>query len=80
MKKIITIAALLIAFTAAHAQTNETASTDKKTNEATKPVDKKDTQAPAAKDATASYDDDSSQYVGTNDFYLKMIREGVKKG
>jgi hypothetical protein len=80
MKKIITIAALLIAFSAAHAQTNNTIAADKKATETTKATGAKDTKTPAAKDATASYDDDSSQYIGTNDFYLKMIREGVKKG
>ena len=79
MKNIIIIAALLIA-TSSFAQTNTT--TDKKSNETTKTVEVKDAKAttPATKDATAKYDDDSSQFVGTNDFNLVLVREGVKKG
>jgi hypothetical protein len=80
MKNIITIAALLIA-TSSFAQTNTTTA-DKKSNETTKTVEVKDAKAttPATKDATAKYDDDSSQFVGTNDFNLVLVREGVKKG
>ena len=81
MKNIITIIALLIA-TSSFAQTNTTATADKRSNETTKTIEVKDakTTTPAAKDATAKYDDDSSQFVGTNDFNLLLIREGVKKG
>jgi hypothetical protein len=80
MKNIITIIALLIA-TASFAQTTTTTA-DQKSNETTKTVEVKDAKAttPATKDATAKYDDDSSQFVGTNDFYLVLVREGVKKG
>ena len=80
MKNIITIIALLIA-TASFAQTTTTTA-DQKSNETTKTVEVKDAKAttPATKDATAKYDDDSSQFVGTNDFNLLLIREGVKKG
>ena len=80
MKNIIIIAALLIAATS-FAQTTTTTA-DKKPNETTKTVEVKDAKAttPATKDATAKYDDDSSQFVGTNDFYLVLVREGVKKG
>ena len=80
MKNIITIIALLIA-TASFAQTTTTTA-DKKPNETTKTVEVKDAKAttPATKDATAKYDDDSSQFVGTNDFNLVLVREGVKKG
>jgi hypothetical protein len=40
---------------------------------------------PAAKSATikpaaAGPIDDLSKYIGTNDFYLALVREGVKKG
>ena len=81
MKNIIIIAALLIATTSSFAQTTTTTA-DKKPNETTKTVEVKDAKAttPATKDATAKYDDDSSQFVGTNDFYLVLVREGVKKG
>ncbi len=79
MKNIITIAALLIA-TSSFAQTSTTTA-DKKSNETTKTIEVKDAKAtPATKDATAKYDDDSSQFVGTNDFNLVLVREGVKKG
>ena len=80
MKNIITIIALLIA-TASFAQTTTTTA-DQKSNETTKTVEVKDAKAttPATKDATAKYDDDSSQFVGTNDFNLVLVREGVKKG
>jgi hypothetical protein len=81
MKNIITIIALLIA-TASFAQTTTTTA-DQKSNETTKTVEVKDAKAtatPTIKDATAKYDDDSSQFVGTNDFYLVLVREGVKKG
>jgi hypothetical protein len=81
MKNIIIIAALLIATTSSFAQTNNTTTADKKSNETTKTIEVKDAKAtPATKDATAKYDDDSSQFVGTNDFNLVLVREGVKKG
>ena len=80
MKNIIIIAALLIAATS-FAQTTTTTA-DQKSNETTKTVEVKDAKAttPATKDATAKYDDDSSQFVGTNDFNLVLVREGVEKG
>ena len=74
MKKLIIIAALLTAFTAAQAQTPATAATEVKTEKATEP------KTPATNDATAKKEDDSSAFVGTNDFYLSLVREGVKKG
>ena len=82
MKNIITIAAILIMTSSAVAQTHSTTTADKKSNETTQTVEVKDakTTTPATKDATAKYDDDSSQFVGTNDFYLVLVREGVKKG
>jgi len=80
MKKIITIAALLVVFSAANAQTNGAAPADKKAPEATQATDAKDTKTPAVKDPKANFDDQASEMVGTSDFYLKMIREGVKKG
>ena len=82
MKNIIIIAALLITTSSVFAQTNNTTTADKKSNETTKTAEVKDAKAttPATKDATAKYDDDSSQFVGTNDFYLVLVREGVKKG
>ena len=66
MKKLIIIAALLTAFTAAQAQTPATAATEVKT--------------PSTNDATAKKEDNTSSFVGTNDFYLALVREGVKKG
>ncbi len=74
MKKLIIIAALLTAFTAAQAQTPATAATEVKTEKAT------ETKTPSTNDATAKKEDDSSAFVGTNDFYLSLVREGVKKG
>ena len=74
MKKLIIIAALLTAFTAAQAQTPATAATEVKTEKAT------DTKTPSTNDATAKKEDNTSSFVGTNDFYLALVREGVKKG
>ena len=73
MKKIIIIAALIATFTAANAQTPATA-TEVKTEKST------ETKTPATNDATAKKEDNTSAFVGTNDFYLALVREGVKKG
>ena len=75
MKKLIIIAALLTAFTAAQAQTPTTA--DVKTAKTEKAAE---TKTPATDDATAKKEDNTSAFVGTNDFYLALVREGVKKG
>jgi hypothetical protein len=80
MKKIITIALLLIAFTAANAQTNSNADTDKKSAQSSKAADTKETKSPAVKDPKASFDDQASEMIGTSDFYMKMNRDAVKKG
>jgi hypothetical protein len=83
MKNIIIIAALLITTSSVFAQTNNTTTADKKATETTKAVEVKEVKqvaAPAVNNATAKYDDDLSQYVGTNDFFLQLVREGVKKG
>jgi myo-inositol-hexaphosphate 3-phosphohydrolase len=75
MKKIIIIALTLIAFTTAEAQTNKTAKTETTTTQTVKA----DTKATPAL-PTAAATDDSANYVGTNDFNLALIREGIRKG
>jgi hypothetical protein len=77
MKSILTLALILVTITAAHA--GAPAATDAlapKTEKAT-PVQ---TPATIVKDATAAATDDLSQYIGTNDFNLALVREGVRKG
>jgi hypothetical protein len=83
MKSILLTILALIAFTTTNAQTNNTAAAARTTIETVKTEtakDAKSTTTPATNDATAKYDDDSSQFVGTNDFYLLLVKEGVKKG
>ena len=77
MKNILIIIALLAAFTTANAETNTTATTTEKATKETKATVK---ETPTTKDATAAYSDDSSKFVGTNDFYLLLVREGIRKG
>ena len=81
MKKILITALVLNAITTAHAQTHPSAA------DGTATAQNKDTKAkpettPAttpAKESTAAATDDSANLVGTNDFYLALIREGVRK-
>ena len=81
MKSILLIAIALISFSAANAQTNNTTEAAKKSMETVKTETAKDAKTTTpTNDATAKYDDDSSQFVGTNDFYLLLVKEGVKKG
>jgi hypothetical protein len=80
MKKILTIALILTAGTSAFSQSNKT--THGKTTPAVRPAGHKHAQAAAigaAAPASAAATDDSANYVGTNDFYLALVREGVRK-
>jgi hypothetical protein len=83
MKKIIFLALLLTSFTAAQAQTNNTSIASKENKDTVKPSAgskiKAIPAAPAAK-PTAAASDDSAHFVGTNDFYLVLVREGMRKG
>ena len=76
MKSILIIALALATFSSAAAQGRKVSDSAKQTKDTKKNAKKaKSTAAPASAAAT----DDSANYVGTNDFYLALIREGVRK-
>jgi hypothetical protein len=78
MKSIILLALIMTAFTSTQAATG---TKETKGNvQAIPAANSKTDDKKATNDATAKYDDDSSQFVGTNDFYLLLVKEGVKKG
>ena len=76
MKSILIIALALATFSSAAAQGHKTSDAAK----ANKDIKKHSRKTkPAAAPASAAATDDSANYVGTNDFYLALIREGVRK-
>jgi hypothetical protein len=81
MKKIFITALILAACSAAQAHTRGTAKPDAappRHEEQSKPS--KPAPDPAPKGGkTAASSEDMSGYVGTNDFYMALVREGVRK-
>jgi biotin carboxyl carrier protein len=79
MKKIMITALVFAAFATARAQTPATAPAAAQSKPRTETSAKEQTPAPAAKEGTAAATDDSAGYVGTNDFYLALVREGIRR-
>lgn len=76
MKSILIIALEFITFSSASAQDHKTSEAVKQNKDIKKHSKK---AKPAAAPASAAATDDSANYVGTNDFYLALVREGVRK-
>jgi hypothetical protein len=77
MKKILPLALTLTVYTAAKSQTPPSAESDRRPTPPAAATPRT-TETPATKPATAAATDDSANYVGTNDFYLALVREGVR--
>jgi hypothetical protein len=77
MKQVFIMAVLVAAFSGVcMAGTNAPAAKEQHKQKPSQPAAKSATIKPAA----AGPIDDLSKYIGTNDFYLALVREGVKKG
>ena len=76
MKNILLLALILAAYSAASAHSHPT--TADRQSLKPKPQTKAATKAATAP-ASAAAKDDSANYVGTNDFYLALVREGIRK-
>ena len=76
MKKILLTALVLTAFTAAQAHSVKTEKSS------TTPPAKSNHKSSKAHtgNATAGSKDNSANYIGTNDFNLALVREGVRMG
>ena len=75
MKNILLLTLVLAAYGSVSAHSHKAAAKEVEVSKtAVKPIDKNAT-APASAAAT----DDSANYVGTNDFYLALVREGIRK-
>ena len=83
MKKIMTIALLFAAITSAYAHPDSATCTDQPSDTPEKANTAKDAPAPiatpAADHSAAGTTDKSVIYVGTNDFSLALVREGIRK-